>query len=155
MRAKISHLDHSPLCHLCNSADETVDHLISSCSYIAQTEYKRQHDKVPRYIHWKLAECFDFEVDGKWWKYSLPQVMDNTSYTLMWDFTTTVDSPIPHNQPDITLVDKQHDVVKLIDVAIPGDSCIQHKAVEKREKYTDLQIKVQRIWKMSVYQWCL
>jgi len=35
-------------------------------------------------------------------------------------------------------VDKQHDVVKLIDVAIPGDSRIQQKAVEKKEKYTDL-----------------
>ena len=63
------------------------------------------------------------------------------SCTLMWDFTITVDSPTPHNRPDITLVDKQHDVVKLIDVAIPGDSHIKHKVVEKREKYTDLRIK--------------
>ena len=78
------------------------------------------------------------------------QVMDNTSCTLMWDFTISVDSPTPHNRPDITLVDKQNDVVKLIDVAIPGDSRIQQKAVEKKEKYTDLRIKVQRIWKTPV-----
>ena len=49
------------------------------------------------------------------------QVMDNTSCTLMWDFSKMVDSPTPHNQPDITMVDKQHDVVKFIDVAIRGD----------------------------------
>jgi len=28
-----------------------------------------------------------------------------------------------------------------------NDSCIQQKAVEKKEKYTDLRIKVQRVWK--------
>jgi len=67
----------------------------------------------------------------------------------MWDFTITVDSPTPHNQPDITLIDKQHNLVKLIDVAIPGDSRIQQKAVE-RQKYKDLKIKVQRIWKTPV-----
>ena len=72
--------------------------------------------------------------------------MDNTSCTLIWDLTITVGSPTPHNRPDITLVDKQHDVVKLIDVAIPGDSHIQHKVVKNREKYTE----VQRIWKMQV-----
>jgi len=45
------------------------------------------------------------------------------------------------------VVDKQQDVVKLIDVVIPGDSHIQQKAVEKKDKYTDLQIKVQRMRK--------
>jgi len=69
----------------------------------------------------------------------------------MWDFTITVDSPIPHNQPDITLVDKQqYNITRLIDVAIPGDSYIQQKAVEKTEKYADLWIKVQRVWQTSV-----
>jgi len=152
MRAKIFHLDHSPLCCLCNSADEMVDHLVSSCSYIAQTDYKRQHviDQVARYIHWKLAEQFGFEVVDQWWKHSPQQVMVNTSCTLMWDFSITVDSPTPHNRPDITLVDKQHDMVKLIDVAIPGDSRIQQKVVEKKEKYTDIRIKVQRVWKTPV-----
>ena len=34
-----------------------VDHLVSSCSDVAQTE---QHDQVDCYIHWELAECFGF-----------------------------------------------------------------------------------------------
>ena len=66
MRAKIFHLDHSSLCRLCNSADETVDHLISSFSYIAQTEYKKHHDQVARFIHWKLAELHRFDVVSQW-----------------------------------------------------------------------------------------
>ena len=40
MKRNIFHLDVSPLCRLCGSTDETINHLISSCSYIAQTAYK-------------------------------------------------------------------------------------------------------------------
>lgn len=31
--------------HLCNSADETVNHVVSFCPYLAQTEYKKQYDQ--------------------------------------------------------------------------------------------------------------
>ena len=33
---------------------------------------------------------------------------------------------------------------------IPGDSHIQQKTVEKKDKHTDLWIKAQRIWKTTV-----
>ena len=62
MRANFFDLDHFPLCHLCNSADETVDHLVSSCSYIAQTEYKRRYDQVAFYIHWNRPESNMLEI---------------------------------------------------------------------------------------------
>ena len=34
----------------------------------------------------------------------------------------------------------------LIDVAIPGDSRIENKQVEKISKYQDLRIEVERLW---------
>jgi len=36
----------SPKCRLCGMADETVDYLISSCSYLVQQEYKEKHDAI-------------------------------------------------------------------------------------------------------------
>ena len=75
----------------------TVDHLIILCSYIAQTEYKKRHDKVAHFIHWKLAELHGFDLVSQWWTHKPEQVMNNPAYTLMWDFTITVDSPTPHN----------------------------------------------------------
>ena len=47
------HIDHtaeSPLCRMCGSKGETVAHVVSDCSKLAQTEYKGRHDNVARYI---------------------------------------------------------------------------------------------------------
>ena len=46
--------------------------------------------------------------------------------------------------PDITVVEKKQ--VWLIDVAIPGDSRIQQKELEKITKYQDLRVEVERLW---------
>ena len=75
--------------------------------------------------------------------------MTNDSGTLMWDFTIATDGPVAHNHPDITLVDKFSGAVKFIDIAVPGDCRLRSKILEKKEKYTDLCIKVQRMWKSS------
>jgi len=54
VKNKIHHLQVSPLCRLCHSCDETVDHLISGCSCIAQSQYKARHDQVALFVHWHL-----------------------------------------------------------------------------------------------------
>ena len=51
MNNKIFKLSVSPLCRLCHSADEVLDHLISSCSYINQTQYKKRSDLRSFLIH--------------------------------------------------------------------------------------------------------
>ena len=51
----------SPLCRMCGERGESVDHLVSEYSKLAQWEYKRRHDDVARYIHWQLCEKGGFE----------------------------------------------------------------------------------------------
>ena len=67
MSNKIFKLPVSSLCRLCHSADKTIDHLVSSCSYIAQSQYKKRHDLVVSYIHWNLTKLAGFYVHGKLW----------------------------------------------------------------------------------------
>ena len=45
-------------------------------------------------------------------------------------------------------INNRHKIAFLIDVAIPGDSRLAQKVNEKRDKYTDLKIEVQRMWNM-------
>ena len=79
----------SSLCCLCHSADETIDHLISSCSFIAQSHYKKRHDVVALYIHWKLTSDAEFEAviagrsifQNRFWK---------TMYVTLWDYVYKV-----------------------------------------------------------------
>ena len=50
-------------CHLCGLHVESVNHILSSCSDIAQTQYKSRHDSVARLIHYELAKLGEFSVE--------------------------------------------------------------------------------------------
>ena len=50
----------------------------------------------------------------------------------------------------ILCVDYLHKEVYLIDVAIPGDSRVTEKVTEKHQRYTDLKMELQKMWKMQV-----
>ena len=149
MNKKIFKLSVSPLCRLCHSADETIDHLISSCSYIAQTQYKKRHDLVASYVHWNLAKIAGFYVHEQWWKHVPEKVLDNSDWKILWDYTIQTGSSLPHNRPDITFCNKQSAETKFIDISIPGDSRISQKSVEKRDRYRDLSVIVSRLWSTS------
>ena len=56
IKAKIDKITKDSKCRLCKENDETVDHLINSCSKIAQTDYKERHNKVASMLHWNLCK---------------------------------------------------------------------------------------------------
>ena len=132
----------SPLCRLRGQSNETVDHLTSSCSYIAQTAYKHRHDQVAKFIHWKLLAKYSIDVGSCWWRHQPSPVVENSQCKILWDFTIIADRPICHNHPDVVVVDKQNNKGYFIDVTIPGDARIKMKTTEKLDKYRDLQIIV-------------
>ena len=57
------------------------------------------------------------------------------------------DASLLHNHPDITMVLKQTNEAYLIDIAIPGDSRLTQKVVEKQANYMDLRIEITRFLK--------
>ena len=45
------------ICVICGVADETVAHIVSECSNLAQKEHKQvRHDNVTEMLHWNLYE---------------------------------------------------------------------------------------------------
>ena len=56
IRAKIDKTTEDSQCRLCKEKEESVDHLVSSCSKIAQTDYKERHNKVATMLHWNLCK---------------------------------------------------------------------------------------------------
>ena len=62
---KISHGSHG---RVCGSKGETVAHVVSECSKLAQTEYKRRHDNVARNIHWQLCGKCELERANNWYE---------------------------------------------------------------------------------------
>ena len=50
---------------VCRKVDESIDHIVSGCSKIAQKEYKRRHDDLGKIVYWKLARQCNFEAGDK------------------------------------------------------------------------------------------
>ena len=146
IKSKIEKSMDNSKCRLCNQYEETMDHIISGCSKIAHTDYKYRHNKVAAMLHWNLCQNYGIPVARKWWEHKPEKVMESNDkkFKILWDFKIQTDKKLEHNTPDITVVEEK--MIKLIDVAIPGDSRIEEKEIEKIEKYQDLRIEVQRLW---------
>ena len=46
-----------PKCRVCDKLAEIIDHLVSSCTLLAPTEYLNQHYRLGQYIHWCLSKA--------------------------------------------------------------------------------------------------
>ena len=116
---------------------------------IAPTEYLERHNKVGKYIHWQICKSKDIPVSDNWYEHIPDPVMENEQTSILWDFTIHTDRKIKANRPDIIIKDKLKKTCLLIDVAVPADKNISIKEFEKISKYKDLEIEIQRMWKMK------
>ena len=64
VKAKIHKSEKDALCRLCKKADESIDHVVSRCSRLAQ-EYRR-HDNFGKIVPSKLPRKCNFEGGDKW-----------------------------------------------------------------------------------------
>ena len=150
VKAKIDRSQEESVCRLCKKAEESIDHIVSGCSKLAQKEYKRRHDNFGKIVHWKLAKKCGFEVSDKWFEHEAESVLENEDYKILWDFSIQTDHVIEARRPDVVLVDKKERTCKVIDFAVPGDSRIEDKEREKIEKYQDLARELQKLWNVRV-----
>ena len=132
-------------CRLCGSATESVTHIISQYSVLAQ-EYKRRHDKVCLNIHWASCKKFGFEFSDQWYQHIPTPVLKNDEVKLLWDSTIQIDRKIDHYRPDTVVFLKKNRYCKIVDVAIPGDHRIDRNEIEKITNYGDLKLEISRMW---------
>ena len=146
---KIDKTIDSPFCRMCGNKNETVSHIISECSMLAQREYKRRHDNAAKYVHWRICEKYELDRANKWYDHKPDGAIENANYKILWDVMIQCDKEIEARRPDIVVVDKQRREVKIIDVAIPGDVRACEKELEKIDKYKPLKDEIARLWEMQ------
>ena len=93
-------------CRLCCDRDETINHIISECSKLAQTEYKTRYDCVDKVIHWEMCKKFKFDHTKKWNMHNPAPVLENDTHKLLWDFNIQTDDLIPAKRPDLIIINK-------------------------------------------------
>ena len=133
-------------CRLCGDQLETVAHIVSACSTLAQKEYKRRHDKVCINLHWNLCQKYGLQVCDKWYQHHPDTVTENNDVKILWDFMVQCDRQIVHRKPDIIVIDKNTNECQIIDVACPSDVNLTNKKNEKLQKYQELRVEISRLW---------
>ena len=73
----------------------------------------------------------------------------DNNITIMWDMPVNTDRTITANRPDIIVKDSVNSTCKLIDMTVPSDRNIALKEIEKKSKYKDLELEIQRMWHMK------
>jgi hypothetical protein len=109
-------------CRICGTEGETIEHIISSCTVLAQSEYKKRHDIFAKIIHMNLAVKFNLLKNTQpHYSYTPESCLENdiTSYNY-FDRTILTDIHIKHNRPDIIILNKQQKQAYLLDIAVPN-----------------------------------
>ena len=140
-------------CRLCDDRNETINHIISECSKLAQKEYKTRHDRVSKVIHWEMCKKFKFDPKNKWYMHNPASTLENYTHKLQWDFDIHTDHLISANRPDLTIINKKiKRLCKIVDFAVPADKWIKLKECEKKDKYLGGEWKNYGTWRWQFYQ---
>ena len=150
IKAYIDKSQEQSKCRKCGERDETVNHLVSECSKMAQREYKRRHDWVARRVHWEVCRMYGIEVKDKWCEHDTAPVTENERCKILWDFNIQTDHIIQARRPDMIVINKKDNAAQVIDFAVPHDSRVDSKEIEKIEKYQDLVRELKKLWDMKI-----
>ena len=133
---------------LCGDRDETINHIISEWSKLAQKEYKTRHDWVGKVIHWDMCKKFKYDHTNKSYMHNPAPVSEIDTYKLQWDFDIHTDHLISARRPDLIIINKKKRTCKVVDFAVLADHRIKLKECEKKEKYLDLARELKKLWNM-------
>ena len=100
--------------------DETINHIISECSKLAQKEYKARHDRVGKVINWKMCKKFKFDHTNKWYMHNPAPVLENDSHKLLRDFNIQTYHLIPARRPDLIIINKNKGNLQNSQLCCPG-----------------------------------
>ena len=77
IKAKIDKTQEESKCRMRGQVDETVNHIISECSKLAQVDYKHRHDWVGIRIHWEVCRKSGIKVILIWYEHKPQTVQEN------------------------------------------------------------------------------
>ncbi|XP_063967036.1 uncharacterized protein LOC135156948 [Lytechinus pictus] len=139
--------DTDDTCRMCGKETETIMHLVSACSTLAGTEYITRHDNIAKLIHWQLLKDRGKMTCDHAWEHQPQTINTINNSTIYWNCGILTDRTINCNKPDIIVRD--NNVVNIIEVSVPHDINIAVKERDKRLKYQDLRIEIERMWNVK------
>jgi hypothetical protein len=138
-------------CRLCKEYEETIDHLTSGCPILAKNECVIRYDKVCTHLHHSICKTLGIETTENWYSHIPKPVCQHEDITVLWNQGVQTDREVLANRPDIIIKNMKDKICSLIDVAIPSDRNVIQNKSEKKLKYKNLSIEIQRMWNMKCF----
>ena len=114
------------VCRVCRKQEETLYHIIDSCSVLAPTLYlKRRHNQVAKIIYQEKMKNEKL-VDP-------PDVIKTAEAEMSWDQKVKTVARIEHG----VLGHKKNKRYELIEISVPLDNNIANAYKLKQEKYIE------------------
>ena len=73
----------------------------------------------------------------------------DSNILIIWDMPVNTDRTITANRPEIVIKDSMNSTSKPIDMAVPSDRNIALREMEKKSKYKDLELEIQKMRHMK------
>ncbi|XP_069971364.1 uncharacterized protein [Penaeus vannamei] len=133
-KVKIEKQSGTSLCRVYNERDETTFHILSKCSKIAQTEYKRRHDKLAQLVHWNLCKRCRLQHERNWYDHTAEKGLENENVKIF--------------QPDIIVKDKGNEPY-LDNRHSNARGCKNRRKGEEYRKISEHCRDISRLWMTS------
>ena len=141
----------------CADREETIHHIISKCSNLAQKENKKKHNWVGKVIHWERCKKFKFDHTNKWYIHNPASVLENETHKLLWDFERKMDHLISARRLDSEIIIKKR-TCRILNFAVPADHRVKLKESEKKDNTSTLPGNLKTVeHEIDVYtncNWC-
>ena len=143
------------ICRLCGKQEETIFHVVSSCSYFSSNHYLHsRHNPVAKKPYDELiSQITEVEQDQKNSRKMPQSIVKIKHLEIWWDRGVTTLTKIPHNRPDLIIWDSNTDEFKIVDICIPLDTNLELRDTTKRNNYVELVDQLQRIYPR--YKYCI
>lgn len=134
-------------CRMCGKYVETVGHLVGACSTMAQTDYRRRHDRMGLRVYWEVCGKLGLKRSAKWYEETPEPVRkrDDGVTEVWWDQKVCTPTKFEANRPDMMVIDRESKRWFMVDFSVPCDANVAKKEKEKISKYKDLATEVGRM----------
>lgn len=140
----------SDRCRKCSQAQESIQHVTSSCTILASRDYLDRHNAMGKIYHQQLALKLGLiQNEEQQHLYQPKTLLQNQRYKLYWDATLITDRGVAHNRPDVALFDMERETCLLLDFTIPADDNLTRAYTEKLSKYADLAFQLRELYKLK------
>ncbi|CAK7193078.1 hypothetical protein COMNV_01291 [Commensalibacter sp. Nvir] len=138
------------LCRLCKKAVESIQHVTSGCTILAGKEYLQRHNNAAKVVHQAMAQ--KMELVDKYcphYKYHPEPIISMRNVKVFWDQPILTDHTIPHNRPDILIIDKSKQSAFIIEIGVPSDDNLHKVVAEKKRKYVELAEEIKQLYHLK------